>query len=159
MGVLLAVSKYARLGEGFNRRERLKALEHPGRRTDGTQSAAHWITSLLDLRKAIILCTYCRVKFNPRHHRYRKFYAPDLAGKTDGYVHNGCCDNCKQQTALLPGGGTTFIPEEQYSLLCIDPLDARRKARAAARALTAWGRIQHVRGTRRPQDATRPQGA
>lgn len=157
MGVLVAVPKYARLGEGFSGRERLKALEHPGRRTDGTQSAAHWITSLLDLRKSLILCTYCRAKFNPRRHGYRKFFAPDLAGTTDGYVHNGICDNCKQHTALLPGGGTSFIPEETYRLLCIDPLDARRKARAAARSLTAWERI--TRASARARDACAVKGA
>ena len=159
MSVAILIPRGPKLGEGFSPREQLRALEHPGRSVDGTQSAAHWITSLLDLRKAVMLCVYCRVKFNPRRHAYRKFYVPDLAGKTDGYVHNGACDNCKQQTALLPGGGTTFIPEEHYRLLCIDPLEARRKARAAARVMTAWGRIQQLRGIRRPHEAARAKGA
>jgi len=151
---IILVPKYARLGEGFSKREKLQALEHPGRRVNGTQTPATWITSLTDLRKAILLCTYCRGKFNPRRHGYRKLYIPDLAGKTDGYLHNGQCDACKQQTALIPGGGTSYIAEESYRLLCLDPLDARRKARAMARAQTAWQRIATMfrRGTRAPRE-------
>lgn len=141
MGTVVLVPKYHRIGEGFSRREQLQALEHNGRRTDGTQSPAAWVTDLTALRKSILLCTSCRTNFNPRRHGYRKFYSPDWTGKTDGYMHNGKCDACKQNTALLPGGGTSFIPEETYRLLCIDPLDARRKARAAARSQTAWQRV------------------
>ena len=159
MSVIILVPAHARLGEGFSRREQIKALEHPGRRTDGVQTAATWITSLIDLRKSILLCTYCRPRFNPRRHGYRKFYAPDLTGKTDGYMHNGICDACKQQTALLPGGGMTFIPEETYQLVCIDPLDARRKARAAAGRLSAWERVQRMWANRGAREAAVPKGA
>lgn len=160
---LVLVPKYHRLGEGFSRREQVKALEHPGRRTDGTQSAASWLSDLTDLRKAITLCqAYCAPKFNPRRHGYRRFYSPDITGKTDGYTHNGTCDGCKQNTALLPGGGRTFIPEETYRLVCIDPLDARRKARAAAGAQTAWQRITSMftqRGSRAPYEGAARKGA
>ncbi len=141
MSAIVLVPKYHRIGEGFSRREQSQASEHPGRRTDGTQSAAHWVSALTELRKPVLLCTYHRPLFNPRRHHYRKFYAPDLVGKTDGYTHNGKCDHCKQDTAMLPGGGTLFVHEADYNLLCLDPLDARRKARAAAGAQTAWGRI------------------
>lgn len=144
MGAIVVVPKYHRLGEGFSRREQLQALEHPGRRTDGTQSAASFLADLTDLRKMILLCSYCRPKFNPRRHRYRRFYSPDFTGKTDGFTHNGQCDGCKQQTALLPGGGTSFVAEETYQMVCLDPMDARRKARAAAGAQTAWQRVKSM---------------
>lgn len=148
MSLVLAVPKYAKLGEGFSRREQIAALEHPGRRTDGTQSAATWLADLTDLRKALTLCAaYCAPKFNPRRHGYRRFYMPDLTGKTDGYTSNGQCDGCKQHTALRPGGGRTFIAEETYRLVCVDPLDARREARARAGAQTAWQRIRSLWGS------------
>ena len=163
MSLLIAVPRGATLGEGFSRREQIAALEHPGRRTDGTQSAATWLADLTDLRKAITLCAaYCAPKFNPRRHGYRRFYMPDLAGKTDGYMSNGLCDGCKQQTALLPGGGRTFIAEESYRLVCIDPLDARRIARARAGTQTAWQCVSSMftrRGSRRPLEATARKGA
>lgn len=152
MNPLVLVPRGAKLGEGFSRAEKLEALVHPGRRTDGTQSRATWLADLTDLRKAIILCAaYCAPKFNPRRHGYRKFYVPDLAGKTDGYTSNGQCDGCKQSTVLLPGGGRTFIPEETYRLVCIDPMDARREARARAGIQTTWERISSMwRGSRAP---------
>lgn len=159
MGLEIAVPVHGKLGEGFSRRERLRALEHPGRRSDGVQTAATWITDLMALRKAILLCSFCRPKFNPRKHGYRKFYSPDWTGKTDGYMSNGRCDGCKQNTALLAGGGTTFISEDTYRLVCIDPLDARRVARAEARSLTAWGRIATWWGSARPCEARALKGA
>lgn len=109
-------------------RDRLKALEHPGRRTTGAQSAASWVLDLSDLKKVILLCGICRTKFNPRKHRYRRFYVPDPTSKTDGYRHNGVCDACKQRTENC-GGGTAFVHESTYALVCIDPAEARRKAR------------------------------
>ena len=159
MSLLIAVPKYARLGEGFTRREQIDALEHPGRRTDGTQTAAAWLSDLIELRKLILLCTYCRPKFNPRRHRYRKFYTPALVGGVDPYMTNGRCDGCKQNTALLPGGGTAFVSEETYRSVCLDPLDARRLARAAAGAQPAWQRIQSLWGSRSPLDAAARKGA
>ena len=144
MGQIICVPKYHRLGDGFTAKEKMAGWEHPGRRTDGTQTAASWVTDLTSLRKAIILCSYCRVHFNPRKHHYRKFYAADLSGITDGHATNGKCDVCKQWTGHC-GGGTTFIHEETYNLVCIDPVDARRKARAKAMATSAWFHIQKQR--------------
>ena len=130
------VPKYHRLGEGFSRSEQAKSAEHPGRRTDGSQSAASWITDLVDTRKTIILCSFCRPNFNPRKHNYRKFYVPDHTGMTDGYAVNGMCDACKNMTVNC-GGGTAFVHEELYNLTCIDPVVARRNARASAKAWSA----------------------
>lgn len=157
MSTVVLVPAHARLGEGFSRQERLKAREHPGRRIDGHQTAASWISDLVALKKCVLLCSFCRPWFNPKRYGYRRFYSPDLTGKTDGYQVNGRCDRCKQHTVLIPGGGTEFIAEETYSLVCIDPLDARRKARAAARRMTAWERIS--RGSARPREARAGQGA
>jgi len=127
------VPKYAKLGEGFTPREQARANEHPGRRTNGSQSAASWIADLTDLKKLILLCSWCRGKFNPRRHGYRKFYVPDMSGKTDGYATNGMCDACKQNTALTPGGGTAFIAESFSTTVTQDPADVRRKSRLRAR--------------------------
>lgn len=131
------VPRGTKLGEGFSLREQVKALEHLGRRTDGTQSAAHWILNLSDLQKVIQLCGWCRPKFNPRKHGYRKFYAPDPTGITDGYQPHGLskCDACKQMLGNR-GGGVAYIREDTYNLTCVDPLSARRAARAKARR--AW---------------------
>lgn len=126
---VLCVPKYARLGEGFSRKEKAAANEHPGRRVDGTQSPAHWITCLADLKKTILLCSFCRARFNPRKHHYRRYYSPDASGKTDGYAVNGLCDACKESTVNFPGGGTMFIHEETYDLVCLDPVEARRRTR------------------------------
>lgn len=131
------IPKYSKLGEGFSRKEKAQADEHPGRRTDGSQSAASWIVDLVSLRKTILLCSFCRPKFNPRKHNYRKLYIPDPTGHTDGYAANGLCDSCKQRTENC-GGGTAFVHEEIYSLTCIDPVVARRNARAHAKAHSAW---------------------
>ena len=141
---IVIVPKYARLGEGFSKFEKLKAAEHPGRNTSikGYQSPATWITDLLGLKKMIILCSFCRVKFNHKKLHYRPMYVPDVTGQTDGYQANGQCDACKQPTVNC-GGGTAFIFEEYYSQLCQDPLDARRKARAAAGAVSAWRAINN----------------
>lgn len=130
-------------------RRRMQAMEHPGRRTDGRQSAASWIVDLLDLKKLIILCSFCRVKFNPRKHHYRKLYRPDHSAKTDGFATNGRCDGCKEMTANC-GGGVAFVHEETYRLICIDPVEARRAARAKARmAIPLWTQINRMRKTNR----------
>ena len=130
------VPRNAKLGEGFTEREKLKGLEHPGRRTTahGYQSAVSYISDISELKQCIILCSFCREKFNPRKHfRYRKFYSPDISGLTDGHVVNGKCDSCNQMTVNL-GGGTAYVHESEYEKVCIDPTVARRKARAAAGA-------------------------
>ena len=157
---VVAVPKHGKLGAGFSRRERFEGdFLHPGRRTDGRQSAATWITSLSDMQKVILLCAWCAPKFNPRKHGYRRFYSPDLTGHTSGYVANGMCDACKTQTALSPGGGTSFISEATYSQACQDPADARRRARQAWRTgPSTWAAVKtsvsRAWGSRRPSDAS-----
>lgn len=132
---IVIVPKYHRLGEGFTRSEIAKADEHPGRRVDGSQSPASWIADLVDTKKFILLCTFCRHNFNPRKHNYRKAYIPDSSHKTTGYEFEGMCDACKQPTGIT---GTGFVHEEIYALSYIDPVTTRRNARAAAKALPAW---------------------
>ena len=125
------VWKHGKAGEGFSQKEINRSFEHPGRRTDGSQSAASWIGDIGERKQCIILCSFCRAKFNPRKHHYRKYYVMDITGRTDGHAVNGKCDDCKQFTANL-GGGTAFIHEAFYSQICTDPTDARRQQRAAA---------------------------
>lgn len=130
------VAKNAKLGAGFSEKEKAEGLEHLGRRTaaSGYQSAVSWVDELAARKMCIILCSFCRTKYNPRkHHHYRKFYNPDVSGITDGYLVNGKCDSCKQMTVNC-GGGTAYVHEAEYSKVCIDPMEARRKARAAAGA-------------------------
>lgn len=138
------VPKYKKLGEGFTREEIFWSQVHPGRRTDGSQPRAGWLDDLVQLKKCIILCSYCRVNFNPRKHHYRKFYCADITGITDGTATNGRCDSCKEMTVNC-GGGTSFVHEETYNLVCRDPMDARRRAKAQARAVSAWQMIQKTR--------------
>lgn len=143
------IAKYGKLGEGFNRQEIAQADEHPGRRTNshGYQSAPAWLDDLTSTKKCVLLCNYCRVKFNPRKARYRRMYSMDYTGATDGYTVNGRCDACKQHTVNC-GGGAAFIAEEEYSKICIDPVNARRAARAKARdAWSAWNFINNSRRT------------
>ena len=132
---IIVVPKYHRLGQGFTRAEKAKADEHPGRRVDGSQSPASWIADLVDTKKLILLCTFCRHNFNPRKHNYRKFYIPDNTGRSSGYEHEGMCDACKQQTGPT---GTAFVHETTYAMSCIDPVTARRERRAIAYAMPAW---------------------
>jgi len=132
---IVIVPKYHRLGEGFTKSEMLKASEHSGRRVDGSQSPASWIADLVDTQKFILLCTFCRPKFNPRKHNYRKAYIPDRSGRTSGYEFDGQCDACKQQTGAT---GTGFVHETTYALSYIDPVVARRNDNAARKALPAW---------------------
>ena len=134
-GPIVIVPAHARLGEGFTKKEVLESMEHPGRQTNsrkGYQTPAAWLDDLGALRKCILLCGFCRHKWNPRTHGYRPMFVPDYTGKTDGYQATGKCDACKEQTANL-GGGRAFVHEEEYAKLCIDPKIARRNARAA------WG--------------------
>ena len=147
MGLIIVVPKYARLGQGFSKQEVFQADVHPGRRTQtkGYQSPNSWISDLADTKKCIILCSFCRAKFNPRKNfNYRKFYAADLSGITDGHAVNGMCDACKGQTINL-GGGTGYVHESIYRLVCIDPMDARRTARARAKAMNPYLYIQKNR--------------
>lgn len=130
---VVIVPKYSKVGQGFSKKEIFKSFEHPGRRTDGTQSAASWIGDLSDLKKCILLCSYCRRNFNHKKNHYRLMFVPDHTGATDGFQSNGQCDACKQQTANC-GGGTAYVHESYYARVCVDPSVARRSARAAAKA-------------------------
>lgn len=137
-----------KLGEGFSRREIMDSHEHPGRKVDGSQSAAHWVCDLADNRKVVILCSFCRKNFSPRANKYRKLYIPDNTGRSDGYNVNGKCDGCKGQTALL-GGGNLFLAEETWEACSMDPMEARRNARQAARmaagAMKQWNAARDVK--------------
>lgn len=156
MSTVVIVPKYARVGEGFSRRERLQAQEHPGRRTDGSQTPASWVLDLADSNKLILLCAWCRAKFNPRRHGYRRFYTADPTSKTDGYLANGRCDACKSRTELQ-GGGVAFVREDTYRQVCENPLDARRQARRAWKSESVWTAVSRaitrVWGNRRPPEA------
>ena len=124
------IPKHDKLGEGFTTEEMVKAAEHPGRQTNprrGYQSAATWIDHLVQLRRPVILCGFCRHKFDPKKHRYRRFYC--YTPGADGYKMNGRCDDCKEETIRTPGGGTMFISEESYPQLCLEPQVARRLER------------------------------
>lgn len=134
---IVIVPKYAKVGQGFTVAEKAQADEHPGRKV-GSQSAASWVMDLVSLKKLVILCSFCRPKFNPRKFGYRKFYNPDSTGLTDGHVVNGRCDDCKEHTARVAGGGVAFVHEEEYAKVCMDPVVARRNARAKAKELSPW---------------------
>lgn len=129
------VPRYGTLGYGFSARERVEANVHPGRRTDGTQSAATWVSDLAELKKVILLCSFCRGKFNPRKNGYRRMWVADPTGKTDGYSADGRCDACKQPT-VNAGGGTAYVHESTYNLVHQDPVEVRRRARLTS--TTAW---------------------
>ena len=160
----LGIPRHAKLGQGFTRAQQFDGeWAHPGRRTDGRQSAASWITELGDRRKVILLCGWCRPKFNARTQRYRPMYVPSLSSVADPYQSNGLCDACKTQTALTPGGGRAFVSEETYAQVCVEPADARRRAREAWRTGDSpWRAVQRsitrAWGSRRPRDSTTPHG-
>jgi len=124
-GILIAVPLHKKLGAGFTERERQKSFEHPGRQTNpklGYQSAVSWIDDLRETRKAILLCSFCAIKFDPRSFRYRKIWLPGTDCKVDGK-----CEACKQLTF----GGTGYVSEESYPALYPDRSAVRRAARAA----------------------------
>ena len=80
---IVIAPKYGKLGEGFSKLEKLKAQEHPGRRTNvrGYQSAVSWIERLVAHKTAIILCSFCRHEVNPRKDlKYRQFLNYDAKG-------------------------------------------------------------------------------
>lgn len=128
------IPKHGKLGQGFSRADIIDSMAHPGRRTSarGYQSPASWITELADGRKAILLCQICDAKFSASKNKYRLNYTPDPTGATSGYVCNGMCDACKEQTVNL-GGGKLWIAEEYWAEVSVDPQVARRNARMA------WG--------------------
>jgi hypothetical protein len=130
-----------KLGEGFSKSEKLAAQAiHPQHSASKGQSRIGWLDSLLSLKKVVILCSWCRSKFNPRKANYRRVYVPDYTGKTDGYTVNGDCDYCGAFTAVA-GGGTAYQPEELYFLTHQDPTEARRRSRANAGWKTTYSAI------------------
>ena len=132
----------SKLGTGFSKAEKLAGQAiHPQHNASKGQSRANWISDLVALRKVVILCSYCRAKFNPRQAGYRRVYIPDYTGKTDGYTVNGDCDSCRVFTPNA-GGGCAFQPEELYRLTSIDPQEQRRKARLKAKELSTWQFLQ-----------------
>ena len=126
---IIVVPKYYKVGQGFTKQEKFEATIHPGRSTKlkGYQSPASWICDLVDLNKPILLCNFCKVKFNHARSKYRKKYLMDITGKSSGWVSNGQCDGCKQNTALL-GGGILYMPEQEWLKFSQDPRAARRNA-------------------------------
>ena len=132
----------SKLGTGFSKAEKLAGQAiHPQHNASKGQSRANWISDLVALRKVVILCSYCRAKFNPRQAGYRRVYIPDYTGKTDGYTVNGDCDSCRVFTPNA-GGGCAFQPEELYEATHIDPTVARRQARARAGLKSTWSAIK-----------------
>lgn len=120
----------------------LEEFEHLGRRTQvkGYQSPAAWISDLVALHKFILLCNFCKIKFDYRKQHYRRFYVPNPSG---GYTMHGKCDACKQDTRLC-GGGTGYIHEEEYSKVCLEPSEVRRRyARAKHYARSTWASVNN----------------
>jgi hypothetical protein len=100
---VVIVPKYAKVGQGFSRRERLMADEHPGRPSGGT--AGSWISDFVSLQKMISLCPLCLHKFNPRQNGYEVWRREvQLVGK---------CDDCKQMTPYLKG----FIHQSLHDII------------------------------------------
>ena len=139
----VAVPKHQRLGQGFSKAEQLKAIEHPGRQTNpkrGYQTSIAWLSDLIALRRILILCSNCQRYFDARRFQYRVVFVPDSTGKTDGYLVNGTCDWCTQETVMV-GGGKAFEPEEHYAEVHIEPDVARRASRARALKKGAWDAV------------------
>jgi hypothetical protein len=142
----ILVPRGAKLNDesAFTKREKVDANLHPGRRTkaNGYQSPASWVMDLADLKKIIILCSFCRPKFDPRKHGYRRMQLL-IEDKMDFTSNvNGVCDSCKQKTFNM-GGGAAFVHEQFYNQVCTDPVEARREARIRARrALSPYEAIQ-----------------
>jgi hypothetical protein len=87
------VPKYAKVGQGFSRREQLLASEDPGRPSG--RLAGGWISDLTALQKFVMLCPFCVHKFNPRKQGYEVWRSEVQA--------NGKCDDCKQVSPYLKG--------------------------------------------------------
>ena len=100
---LIAVPKYAKLGEGFSPREILKSTEDSGRPWD--RVAGGWISDLVALQKFIMLCPFCLPKFNPKRHGYEVWRL--------NISSIGKCDGCKNISTYLQG----FIPEAYHPIL------------------------------------------
>lgn len=90
---LVAVPKYAKLGQGFSAKERLKADEDPGRPSG--RIAGGWVSDLAALQKFIMLCPFCISKFNPRRAGYEVW--------RQHIYCVGKCDGCKQMSTYTKG--------------------------------------------------------
>jgi hypothetical protein len=132
MKVAVFVPKHAKMGEGFSKRERLQAEESPGRYTDpklhGYQSAATWIDDRVQRRLNIMLCSFCRHKFDPKKYNYRRAYVVGTE-RPDPFRFDGKCEDCKEETMRSPGGGTYFVPEEIYQHVYHEPPRTRAGGR------------------------------
>ncbi len=100
---VIAVPKYAKLGQGFSRQELLQAAEAPGRPI--YRLAGGWIADMVALKKFIMLCEFCQPKFNPRKHGYEVYREE---------THSvGQCDGCNQMSTHLRG----YISQSLHSTL------------------------------------------
>lgn len=125
----LIIPKHSKLGKGYHIRDMVR--ESPGRQVNpekGYQSPAVFLDDLVQLKQAIILCSFCVVKWNPHKNKYRARYIPDPSGVTSGYAVQGKCDACKQMTGNM-GGGKVYINMDDWAKVSIDPATARRRAR------------------------------
>jgi hypothetical protein len=104
----------------------MAALEWPGRRRDGVQTAASTVCDFVDSQTALFLCSFCQPKFNPKKNKYRARYVPDYSGKTSGYIGSGRCDACSQMCM----DGKLFIHEEYWKLVSNDPGEVRAAFRS-----------------------------
>ncbi len=105
----------------------------PGRQTNpkrGYQSPAAYLDDLAALKQAIILCSFCVVKWNPRKEGFRARFVPDPTGVASGYTVMGKCDACKQMTGNM-GGGKVYVSVDTWNKVSMNPREARRRARDA----------------------------
>ena len=99
----VAVPKYAKLGQGFTKAEKLKADEDRGR--PWNRVAGGWISDLASLQKFVMLCPFCAPKFNPRPNGYEVWRRDTQS--------IGKCDGCNQVSTYLRG----YISEAYHDLV------------------------------------------
>ena len=98
----------------WTKADRLQASEDRGRHWKRVPGG--YIGDLADLRKAIVLCSFCAHKFNHRQPKYRK--------ETD-FQAVGRCDGCKAHDIRC----TLYVAEETYNQVRFTRADARAMAR------------------------------
>jgi hypothetical protein len=89
--------------KSWTNQEISKSYEHKGRKK--TLGHGSYISDLVALKKAIVLCWKCRRKFNEKTSHYMKHHAIP-------FVRNSRCDACKQ----LSMQAELFIHEEMNYL-------------------------------------------